>query len=389
MAPRHQAALVALVTTWAASFLFVDRAVREVSPMILAFFRFTVASVLFAAVGTVGAIGGGGPGEAGGNYDDEGSRDHGPPTRDRLLLLAASAFGVGLFFPAQYTAVLVPALLVCLLSPILIAIFGSLKLGERFPATKVAGILVGAAGAAFVVTGGRSPSLDVGAPAFVGGLLALSTPFMWAAYSACSKVFSSSWGSAKFTARVTYLGTAILGIVTLLTGAWRGVTSEDLARPSFLGAVAYLSIGCSALGYTTWNWSMKHLEASRVGAFLYIEPFITVLLAFAFLGEVPPPVTLVGGLLTLAGVLLVSRSALVDADEDHAEQVDHGRDPEGDHAERQDGLPVQNDAQAEEEHPHQSARALLPNDSSRLLDQHDVEEEHHAEKDRRGHLRDL
>ena len=49
--------------------------------------------------------------------------------------------------------------------------------------------------------------------------------------------------------------------------------------------------------------------ASRTASFLYLVPAVAFLVAWAWLGEVPAVFPVVGGFVTLAGVLLANRHA--------------------------------------------------------------------------------
>ncbi|HSV37673.1 MAG TPA: EamA family transporter, partial [Nocardioidaceae bacterium] len=49
-------------------------------------------------------------------------------------------------------------------------------------------------------------------------------------------------------------------------------------------------------------FALTHLSASTLGLSTYLVPPITVLIAWVALGETPPPLAYVGGVLCLAGV---------------------------------------------------------------------------------------
>jgi drug/metabolite transporter (DMT)-like permease len=71
--------------------------------------------------------------------------------------------------------------------------------------------------------------------------------------------------------------------------------------------MVYLGVFPTALAFTTWAYALARTTASRMGATTYAVPALVVAMSWAFLGEVPGAVTLVGGALCLAGVA-VSRS---------------------------------------------------------------------------------
>jgi drug/metabolite transporter (DMT)-like permease len=70
-------------------------------------------------------------------------------------------------------------------------------------------------------------------------------------------------------------------------------------------AVLFLGIACSGLGYLFWYGALERIEASRVAAFLYLEPLVTLAAAALLLGEPIRVLTILGGLLLLGGVFLV------------------------------------------------------------------------------------
>ena len=47
----------------------------------------------------------------------------------------------------------------------------------------------------------------------------------------------------------------------------------------------YLGIGASGLGYLFWCGALERVETSRVAAFLYLEPLVTLVAAMALLHE--------------------------------------------------------------------------------------------------------
>jgi drug/metabolite transporter (DMT)-like permease len=79
---------------------------------------------------------------------------------------------------------------------------------------------------------------------------------------------------------------------------------RDLSFTS-MGAIVFLGIGCSGLGYWFWYAALERIDTSQVAAFLYLEPLVTLLSAVALLGESVAWSTIFGGMLVLVGVLTV------------------------------------------------------------------------------------
>jgi len=72
-------------------------------------------------------------------------------------------------------------------------------------------------------------------------------------------------------------------------------------------AITFLGVFCSGFAYIFWSDALKVLPVAQTGAFLYLEPLITVIIASLVLKEALLLATLVGGITILIGVWLVNR----------------------------------------------------------------------------------
>ncbi|MFE0773943.1 DMT family transporter [Streptomyces sp. NPDC058861] len=193
------------------------------------------------------------------------------------------------------------AAMVVNVGPVLIALLGARFLGESLPPRLLAGMAVSFAGA---VTVGLSMSRDSsgGHASVLGVLLCLLAAVAYAGGVVAQKP-ALAHGSAL---QVTTFG-CLVGAVACLPFA--GQLAAEVGRaplPATLNMV-YLGVFPTALAFTTWAYALARTTAGRMGATTYAVPALVVLLAWAFLGELPGPLTLAGGVLCLAGVA-VSRS---------------------------------------------------------------------------------
>jgi len=188
------------------------------------------------------------------------------------------------------------------LTPIWSALLAAAFLRERFGARKVSGLLIGFAGALLVITRGDLSRASLALPSTRGDFLILVSTVNWAVYSIVGRRTLARLGSARATAFAMLAG---WGMLTPVFAARSGWTEYASLSATTWGAVIFLGIGCSGLGYLFWYAGLEKLDTSRVAAFLYLEPLVTLASAVAVLAEPVHLSTIAGGLLVLGGVFLV------------------------------------------------------------------------------------
>ena len=85
------------------------------------------------------------------------------------------------------------------------------------------------------------------------------------------------------------------------------VRELEEADASAVGWAVYLGVFPTAVAFTTWAYALARTTAGRMGATTYLVPPLAVLMGWRILGEVPPPLALIGGALCLAGVAIARR----------------------------------------------------------------------------------
>ena len=71
--------------------------------------------------------------------------------------------------------------------------------------------------------------------------------------------------------------------------------------------VVYLGLFPAAIAYFLWGYALAKAEKTiYVTTFLYLSPFLTLVIAFIWLGEVMPPLAFVGGAVVVAGMVIVN-----------------------------------------------------------------------------------
>jgi drug/metabolite transporter (DMT)-like permease len=189
-------------------------------------------------------------------------------------------------------------------TPIFMALLGWLVLREKLTKFQIFGIALATAGVILVVSEGDLASLAEGNFGAVGNILILISAPNWAVFSTLSRR-----GLQKHPAGLMLL--YVMGFGWLFTSIMfvAGPGPHDIARLTINGwlGIIFLGVACSGLAYIFWYDGLQAIPASQVGAFLYLEPLVAVIVAAIVLDEPVLLTSLAGGATILIGVWLVNR----------------------------------------------------------------------------------
>lgn len=284
-----------LITFWGSSFVVVKTILREgLSPIAIATFRFLLAGGLFLIVLFLNRI-------RNRNYRILVEK------KDAPILIVLAFSGVTVFFIAQYTGIQmanasVASILVCLLSPVLISLFSTYLFKESLSKMQLLGIGIASVGTLTVIVGGTL-NLEGNPTFFLGSLILLATPLLWAAYTLLGKNIMKKYDPFLIVAYVNILGGLFLIPFSLTEDSFKNIFA--LTGQEWL-AILYLASTCSLLGYFIWFYVIQRSSAAATSSFLFAEPLVTVLFAAILIREEVTPFAVGGGLLIFIGVFLIT-----------------------------------------------------------------------------------
>lgn len=287
MAERYEtkAILAALATlvVWASAFAGISEVVTKggYGAGQTALLRFLVASATMAAVAVA-------------------RRQRLPRREDLPRLFAAAFLGITVYhlaFTFGETQVSAGAAALIIASgPIWTALLAVAFLGESFNRWGWAGVALAFSGVAAISFGEGKGGLAIEPMALLVLLAAMST----ALYFVLSKKPLRHYSSVEFTSYVIWFGT--VPMLYFLPGL---VVQAQHAPAWSTWTVVYLGVFPGALAYVLWSYALARMPASTTASFLYATPVLATLMAWVWQGVVPGAVTLGGGALALAGVILV------------------------------------------------------------------------------------
>jgi len=276
------------VIFWGASFVATKVALQEVSPATIVWLRFAMGVIILGLAVLL-------------------RRQFTLPNKSDLAYFALLGF-IGITFhqwlqsTGLLTAEATTTAWIVATTPIFMALLGWLILKERLFWLQILGIGIAAFGVLLVVTDGNLASLASGSFGSQGDLLVLISAPNWAIFSVLSRRGLKTHPAARMVFYVMAFGWLFSSVIFFL-----GPGLADLANLSWKGwaGVIFLGIFCSGLAYIFWYDGLQVLPVAQAGAFVYLEPFITTIVAAVLLNEPLVWASLLGGLGILIGVWLV------------------------------------------------------------------------------------
>jgi drug/metabolite transporter (DMT)-like permease len=187
-------------------------------------------------------------------------------------------------------------------APVFIAVLGIIFFKEKILLVQIAGIILAIAGLILLISKGNLTSVDL--ITTKGDLLVLASAFTWGVYSTINKKISLSY-SPTMTILYLFIFMAIFIVPFNLSQEKINSITHLSARGWLM--VSFLGIFCSGVAYSIWSYALRILDSGKVGAFLYFEPFVTVVAAWVFLSENITLLMILSGLIITAGVILVNK----------------------------------------------------------------------------------
>ena len=142
----------------------------------------------------------------------------------------------------------------------------------------------------------------------MNGVFSINTGLVWlflaalalSIYNLIQRKLTKSYTALQTSAYSIFIGTIMLSI--FLPTAVKEVSSAPMIQ---LFYIIILGVCSSAIAYVAWSKAFERAnQTSQVTNYMFITPFITSVLGFLLVDEVPDGATLVGGGIIILGVLV-------------------------------------------------------------------------------------
>ena len=275
MGLRTAVALATVYVVWGSTYLGIVVAIRDLPPFLMLSIRFLIAGALLYAWAAF--------------------RGAKAPTMIQWRAAVVAGGGLlligtgGVAWAEQHVDSGVVALVVAVM-PLWLALLDRQWLSP----VALIGLGLGFGGVALLVGPGARLSL--------AAIVVVFTSLAWAAASLYSRDSAQPSNALQGAAMQMLAGGALLGVVGLATGELSKLHAPSTAS---VGAIAYLVVVGSIIGFTAYMWLLRNTRMSLVGTYAFVNPIVAVLLGWLFNNEALTVRTAVAGLVIVLGVALI------------------------------------------------------------------------------------
>jgi len=254
---------------WSGAFIAGKLSVPYIHPFTLTFLRFFIATVMLYIIKKRVKIGE--------SYNFQG--------KDLPIFLFTGIVGMVIyhvfFFSALKYTTAINSSIIAAMNPIFTVVIAFLFVKNKITKRMLAGIVISFVGVVLTITSGKL-DLIMTLNFNKGDVLMLIAVISWAAYS----VFSKSKGGHIPAMALTYYSFLVCTIVCIPLVIWDKPWEWIGGVPfSAYGAVIYMSLFASVMGYLIQQISIREIGPGRTSIFVNLVPVFSIILSVFILGE--------------------------------------------------------------------------------------------------------
>jgi len=276
-------AVMTSLMLWSSAFAGIRAGLEGYDAGSLALFRFVIASLIFIVCAIV-------------------IKMRVPDMKDIPKIFLCGFTGVTLYHLAlNYGEVSITAGSASMListTPIFTAFLSLFFLKEKVSLYKWLGIFISFVGIA-LISCGESAGLSFS----FGSLLVLFAAFVSALYIVLQKSLFDKYSALEITAYGVWAGT--LALLFFVPQMIHGLKTASISTTL---SIVYLGIFPGALAYYAFSYALTKKSAVNASNLLYLVPILATVFAFVWLGEIPSIMALLGGVITIFGIVFMAVS---------------------------------------------------------------------------------
>lgn len=273
---------------WGSTYLAIDIAVQNIPPALMCALRFFVAGIVMLVVCAA-----------------TGRKVFYSPRQMALAAVVGVLLLMGGNLTLSYAELAVSsglAALIIAITPLWFLVLDSLLLGDHHISNRgKAGLFLGIVGL-FVLVWPQLRAGSLGRRELWASMSLIGGSFSWALGS----VLSKRWQSGMDVFSATGWQIVAAGAGNLVFALFNGDLNRVTWTARGLGAVSYLVVCGSWIGYTAYIWLLEHVPTSKVSTYAYVNPVVAVFLGWLILHERVDRFILAGSAIVVLSVILVT-----------------------------------------------------------------------------------
>jgi drug/metabolite transporter (DMT)-like permease len=167
-------------------------------------------------------------------------------------------------------------------------------LGERLAGRKIVGSVVALGGSAVIAFAGGDVQY------FTSAWVLLAAAAVQGVYHFATKPLLRKYSGLEVACYAIWAGTIFS--LPLAPEAVRGAAHAPLGATM---SVLFLALLPSVVGFVLWGYGVARYSVTVATAALYLVPVVAIAVSLVWLGEVPQPIELIGGAVSILGVVLI------------------------------------------------------------------------------------
>jgi len=211
----------------------------------------------------------------------------------------------------SYAELIVPTGLAALLvsvSPLWFLVLDSLLLGDHHISRRgKIGLVIGILGVLVLIWPTLAQPTSFGRQEFWWSIGLQGGSISWALGSVLSKKWKTAAGDPFST---TAWQVIFAGVANLLFAVTVERNSHPVWTARGLGAIFYLVVCGSWIGYTAYIWLLQHVPTSKVSTYSYVNPVVAVFLGWLVLHEKVDRYILTGSAVIVVSVIMVTSAKI-------------------------------------------------------------------------------
>jgi drug/metabolite transporter (DMT)-like permease len=280
---------------WGSTYLGIDIAVQSIPPALMCAVRFAIAGVIMLAVCAL-----------------TGRKVFYSPRQIAVASMVGVLLLMGGNLTLSYAELSVStglAALIIAVTPLWFLVLDSILLGHhRISGRGKAGLALGVVGLVVLFYPEFASRTAMGRKELWASVSLLGGSFSWALGSVLSKRWQS--GMDPFSATGWQITAA--AVANFIFAVFAGDFSRVVWTGRGIGAIAYLIVCGSWIGYTAYIWLLEHVPTSKVSTYAYVNPVVAVFLGWLVLHERVSGFILAGSAVVVLSVILVTSAKVAE-----------------------------------------------------------------------------